>query len=346
MENFGSILKELRINKGESQKELAEVLNVTFQSISKWEQGIHYPDVFMIEKIANHYDVDINYLFTNNKKIENSFDTMVERFNIRTSINVKDAIVTWTDFEYEDSIAPVSFLDNTRHRAGNGLLQTHPGPKDYLIICVNDKNKICFMAEHRNNRFPICGPQGEFYSQVNGIGTNNPCFIIKDTYRYGKWGMQIQDEEKDFEFVIPENGFLINIPYYSMEAQQLLLFLMPAPLIKYVQNSFSGTFFNNKRLFNGILVAGSLDNVTVYLKGKNIFFDKKVITKQKKETKDYTSDDVKNLIEELKNTIEDLENTIEELENKIADLELRIEDVEDDVEDLEGRIEEVEDSDD
>ncbi len=339
MENFGSILKELRINKGESQKVLAETLNVTFQSISKWEQGIHYPDVFMIEKIANHYNVDINYLFTNNKKIENSSETLIEKYNIKTSINVNDTIVTWTDFKYEDSIAPVSFLDNTRHRAGNGLLQTHPGPKDYLIIAVNDKNEICFMAEHRNNRFPICGPQGEFYSQINGIGRNNPCFIIKDTYRYGKWGMQIQDEEKDFEFVIPENGFLINIPYYSIEAQQLLLFLIPTSLIKYVQNSFSGSFFNNTRLFKGILVAGALDNVTVYLKGNNVFFDKKIIKKVKKENVIYTSEELETLVEELKIKIEELEDKIEYLESKI-------EDVEDDVEDLEGRFCDLEDQDD
>ena len=40
MKDFGKKLKELRQKNNESQKELAEKLNITFQSISKWEQGV------------------------------------------------------------------------------------------------------------------------------------------------------------------------------------------------------------------------------------------------------------------------------------------------------------------
>lgn len=37
---FGKRLKELRISRGLSQREFAEKLSISFQSVSKWETGV------------------------------------------------------------------------------------------------------------------------------------------------------------------------------------------------------------------------------------------------------------------------------------------------------------------
>ena len=42
--NFGDKLSKLRKNKNYTQEELAELLGVSRQSISKWESNIAYPE--------------------------------------------------------------------------------------------------------------------------------------------------------------------------------------------------------------------------------------------------------------------------------------------------------------
>lgn len=41
-EKFGNFIKELRKEKGITQKELGEKLNITDKAISKWERGISH----------------------------------------------------------------------------------------------------------------------------------------------------------------------------------------------------------------------------------------------------------------------------------------------------------------
>ncbi len=43
--SFGDNLREIRKQKNISQERLAELLNVSRQSISKWEQDICYPEM-------------------------------------------------------------------------------------------------------------------------------------------------------------------------------------------------------------------------------------------------------------------------------------------------------------
>lgn len=50
---FGQKLKQLRTSKFLTQKDLAEKLNVSFQTISKWESGINEPDLATLKEIAN-----------------------------------------------------------------------------------------------------------------------------------------------------------------------------------------------------------------------------------------------------------------------------------------------------
>lgn len=45
IDNFGSILKELRTKAGLSQDDIARKLAISRQSISKWELGISLPDI-------------------------------------------------------------------------------------------------------------------------------------------------------------------------------------------------------------------------------------------------------------------------------------------------------------
>ena len=53
---------QLRKSKGMSQEQLATSLQVSRQSISKWELDEAYPDAHNLKMLANVFDVSIDYL--------------------------------------------------------------------------------------------------------------------------------------------------------------------------------------------------------------------------------------------------------------------------------------------
>ncbi|MBQ9551574.1 MAG: response regulator [Clostridia bacterium] len=57
-------LRELRIEKGLTQRELAAILYVTRSTVARWESGKRLPDAMMLTQLAEILDVDINRLLT------------------------------------------------------------------------------------------------------------------------------------------------------------------------------------------------------------------------------------------------------------------------------------------
>jgi transcriptional regulator with XRE-family HTH domain len=55
-------LSRIRKLKGVSQKNLADYLGVTYQSVSKWETGVCMPDVFLLPDISKFFGVSIDEL--------------------------------------------------------------------------------------------------------------------------------------------------------------------------------------------------------------------------------------------------------------------------------------------
>ena len=55
-------LKSLRKEKNVSQEKLAEYLGVSFQAVSKWENGNTYPDILLLSDIARFYGITIDEL--------------------------------------------------------------------------------------------------------------------------------------------------------------------------------------------------------------------------------------------------------------------------------------------
>ena len=58
-QKIGSFLKELRKEKNLTQEELAEKLNVSGRTVSRWETGSNMPDISMLVELAEFYDVSI-----------------------------------------------------------------------------------------------------------------------------------------------------------------------------------------------------------------------------------------------------------------------------------------------
>lgn len=55
-------LKEIREEKGLSQRELAKLLNIDKSTVAKYETGERSPDADMIVKLADFFDVSTDFL--------------------------------------------------------------------------------------------------------------------------------------------------------------------------------------------------------------------------------------------------------------------------------------------
>ena len=60
--NIGENLRKLRREKDLTQEQLAELLGVTFQSVSRWETGATYPDIELLPVMAELFGVSMERL--------------------------------------------------------------------------------------------------------------------------------------------------------------------------------------------------------------------------------------------------------------------------------------------
>ncbi len=80
--NFALNLKKIRQRENISQKELANVLIVTPQAISRWENGVTTPDLDMIIKIAKALNTNIQNLVID-VDVTNDYSNIKNKGNIR-----------------------------------------------------------------------------------------------------------------------------------------------------------------------------------------------------------------------------------------------------------------------
>ena len=66
--NFGEKIKKIRKDNNLTQKQLADLLNVTYQAVSKWENNKNLPDISIMKEISKKFNIDINYLMDINTK--------------------------------------------------------------------------------------------------------------------------------------------------------------------------------------------------------------------------------------------------------------------------------------
>lgn len=99
----GTIIKRLREEKGLTQNELAQKLCVSEKTVSRWETGRGYPDITLIEPIADTLGISVAELFSGN--------------------SVKNANVSSNMLRTKFYVCPV--CGNILHSTGEAVISCH-----------------------------------------------------------------------------------------------------------------------------------------------------------------------------------------------------------------------------
>lgn len=77
-QRIGNFLKVLRKEKNITQEQLAEMLNVSGRTVSRWETGSNMPDISLLIELAEFYDVSIPEIINGERKSETMNDEVKE----------------------------------------------------------------------------------------------------------------------------------------------------------------------------------------------------------------------------------------------------------------------------
>ena len=92
--DIGSKIKAARIEKKLTQEQVAELLGVSRQTISNWENEKSYPDIISVIKMSECYDISLDYLLKGEQKMKTYYDYLEETTNVVKSNANRNKIIT------------------------------------------------------------------------------------------------------------------------------------------------------------------------------------------------------------------------------------------------------------
>ena len=154
---LGEKIRSLRKAKNISQEVLAQYLGVSFQAISKWENGDTMPDVILIPAIASFFDVSTDELFDFNRLV--------------TEQKIQQACWNIAEFRNNDPARAESELRNLlKQYPGNDVILTN---LTYVLQTLNKNEeliRICksliATTKHDDIRFDTARILAETYKNM------------------------------------------------------------------------------------------------------------------------------------------------------------------------------------
>ena len=127
--NLGDKLKSLRKEKNISQEKLAQYLNVSFQAVSKWENGGTYPDIELLPEISRFFGITVDELL-GAEQIDES--ALYEEYEKRACELYRNGDVA--------SVLPI--WQEAHHKMPN-----HVGVQEMLMSTYFDVDKVKYQKE-------------------------------------------------------------------------------------------------------------------------------------------------------------------------------------------------------
>jgi transcriptional regulator with XRE-family HTH domain len=166
-EKFGKLIKDIRKKHNLTQKDLADKYNVTYQAVSKWENGINLPDISLIKKICEDYDIDINNVLDVKIKKKNKLlyiiilldiilgILLIIKFNSNDDFEFKTLTTNCGDFKITGSISynknkSAIYISNIDYCGGDDI-ETYKEISCTLYEKNNDTTKVISSCKSNKN---------------------------------------------------------------------------------------------------------------------------------------------------------------------------------------------------
>ena len=150
---IGFFLKELRQEKGMTQEQLAEQLNVSNRSVSRWETGSNLPDLSMLVTLAEYYGIEVGEIIDGKRKSENvdkeEKDTLEKIVGYSEMLNLKamrKGIITMSivflimvQISMWKGISPAPLISMVCAYSGTSLIskaKDRKGKSDLIVGCI------------------------------------------------------------------------------------------------------------------------------------------------------------------------------------------------------------------
>lgn len=184
---FSDKLQLIRKNKGFTQEDFAEKLNVSRQAVAKWESGQAYPDITNLIQISNLLNISIDYLVKDqecmNSPVEmpiNDIDELIT-FRLEANVNTYAAFMNETDSTRIDS-------HDFRYERGKYIYHdTYVGEEQFAGQEAIWKNKKAAYAMNYSGRVLSEHFSGNFLKEALRAADYNMPYRGPEYYQSGEY---------------------------------------------------------------------------------------------------------------------------------------------------------------
>ena len=184
-EKFGKLIKEIRKKNNLTQKDLADKYHVTYQAVSKWENGKNMPDVTILKEISNDFNVSLDDLM-DGKLIETKKDNKKIIIIMIICIILLLALVFFMFFKNRKS----DFESRT-------MSTTCDNFKISGIISYNEKKSLIFIP-----KIEYCGEEKNLYTSISCTLYEKDHDVIKkiSTHKYNEKEVTLEEYLQNVTF--------------------------------------------------------------------------------------------------------------------------------------------------
>lgn len=163
--NFGVRIYELRHNAGLSQEKLADKLNISRQSVTKWEKNDSLPDIENLLELSQIFGVSIDYLIKGRNKYAKSENSSIKDFESVVSFLCTAKKNTYAAHGAEAESSRLNSHDLVYEEGIFSYLDSYFGGEKFLGEEVLYLNKTPFWAMNYSGRVIDGNFSGDFLKE-------------------------------------------------------------------------------------------------------------------------------------------------------------------------------------
>lgn len=185
-EKIGALIKKIRKDNNLTQRDFAEKYGVTYQAVSKWENGKNLPDLSLLKQICKDFNVSLDDMLDGEvKNIKETRKFIV----ILCLLVIIIGIIVWLIYVNKDNSFEFKTLSSTCSEFNISGSIAYDKNKSSIYI-----SNIDYCGEDKNI---------EYYNiDCTLYEVNNGNEVEIDTYKYSGNGIKLDDFLKEVRFHI------------------------------------------------------------------------------------------------------------------------------------------------